>query len=48
MTTAGFEVITLDGEPDRVPGTSALLIEQHDWLQLMVGRFLAPARATTT
>ena len=46
MTVASFEVISVAGCPEMVPGTSALLVDQYDWLQLTIGRFLAPARAT--
>jgi hypothetical protein len=40
-----FETVTADGEPQRLRCNNHLtMIELYDWLQLTIGRFLAPAR----
>ena len=41
---ANFEIVSVTGKPGKLPGTSAYLMEQYDWLQLTLGRFLAPSR----
>ncbi len=44
MIAAAFEVVRADGLPATVAGTDARIIDQYEWLQLTLGRFLAPAR----
>ena len=44
MTAAWFEVYTHQATPEIVPGTEQFILDQYEWLQLTLGRFLAPAR----
>jgi len=43
LPSAAGELIGYSAQPATVAGTSQLIIDQFDWLQLTIGRFLAPA-----